>query len=338
MNPQPIRLVVTTTIPATAFDFMRGQLCWLSAQGFEVHLVSSPGALLDQAGRREGVATHAIPMRRELAPVADLVSLGRWLRLLRRLRPDVVAYGTPKAGLLAGLAAMATGTRRRVYLLRGLRFAGASGARRTLLRAVEQLTCATAHVVVAVGPSLADAAVRAGVVPAGRVVVIGDGSSNGVDPELFQPPTDAQRTDARVMAGLPAATGGGPVIGFVGRLAADKGLECLDAAYQLLAEQVPGVRLLLIGGTEPDATAVRARLVQEQSAALARKGRADMVRSPAGTRPRRPASRWRTRTPRGGAAVRTDRSRPVSGLASRRSRTAPLTSSSHGRGHSGGVT
>jgi glycosyltransferase involved in cell wall biosynthesis len=241
---RPPRLVVTTTIPNNAHDFMRGQLNWLARQGLEVHLVSSPGALLDATGEREGVSTHPLPMRRYIAPAADLLAFWRWLMLLRRLRPDVVACGTPKAGLLAGVASTVLRVPRRVYVLRGLRYEGARGIRREVLRILERASCAAAHVVVAVSPSLALAAVRSGVVPADKVVMLGHGSSNGVDPGTFRPPTWKERSAARSAAGVPPNA---VVVGFVGRLTPDKGLDCLESAFECLSVRNPDVWLLLVG-------------------------------------------------------------------------------------------
>jgi glycosyltransferase involved in cell wall biosynthesis len=244
---RPPRLVVTTTVPLTAWSVMHGQLRWLAGQDVEVHLASSPGHLLDRTAEREGVTAHVLPMRREFSPVADLISLGRWLALLRRLRPDAISCSTPKAGLLAGLAGAVLRVPRRVYVLRGLRYEGERGVRRRLLRTLERLSCAAAHLVVAVSPSLAAEVVRSGVVPRRKVLVIGDGSSNGVDPRRFRPPTLAERAAARAAAGVPRDAF---VIGFVGRLAPDKGLACLEQAFAELRRRLPEARLLLVG--EPD--------------------------------------------------------------------------------------
>ncbi|MGW5667242.1 glycosyltransferase family 4 protein [Micromonospora sp. NPDC003776] len=241
---RPLRLVATTTIPETASSFLHGQLRWLARHDVQVHLVSSPGPVLDRVAAREGVMAHGLPMRREFAPVADLRSLGRWLLLLRRIRPDVISCGTPKAGLLAGLAGVILRVPRRVYILRGLRYEGAHGLRRTVLRMLERLACASAHVVVAVSPSLAAVVTRSGVAPSHKVLVIGDGSSNGVDGRRFRRPTRAERAAARAAIGLPPDAF---VVGFVGRLALDKGLACLEEAFAELRRRVPAARLVLVG-------------------------------------------------------------------------------------------
>ena len=57
----------------------------------------------------DGVTALAVPMEREMAPLRDVVSLWRLWRLMRRLRPDICHPGTPKTGLLGGLAAFLAG-------------------------------------------------------------------------------------------------------------------------------------------------------------------------------------------------------------------------------------
>src|SRR4030042_1529952 len=97
-------LVHVTTIPET-FNFFRGQINYLKAQGFEVHAVSSGGGSLIEIGEREAITTHAIDMTRKIDPLKDLIALAKLYRLFRGIRPDIVHANTPKAGLLGVLAA-----------------------------------------------------------------------------------------------------------------------------------------------------------------------------------------------------------------------------------------
>jgi glycosyltransferase involved in cell wall biosynthesis len=80
-----------------------------------------------------------------------------------------------------------------------------------------------------------------------RIDVIGSGSSNGVDTNRFQPPTEDQRLMSRASLGV---NPGEVVIGFVGRLHADKGLQLLVDAVSNLARDDPRIRLLLVGNAE----------------------------------------------------------------------------------------
>ncbi|MGH9464666.1 MAG: glycosyltransferase family 4 protein [Thermoanaerobaculia bacterium] len=245
----PPRLVFVVTHGLTAATLMRGQLRFLAERGFEVHLLASPGPELDRAAAAEGVAMHPLPIQREIAPLADLASVARLTRALRHLRPDLVNSGTPKAGLLGSLAAAAARVPRRVYTLRGLRLETARGSRRIVLAASERIAVRLAHRVVCVSESLRERAVQLRLVPEVKTRVLGAGSSNGVDAERFRPAgaDDARGACLRRELGL---AGGAEVIGFVGRLTHDKGIEDLLHAFGQVGERRPKARLLLVGDFE----------------------------------------------------------------------------------------
>lgn len=97
-------IVVGVTCAETCL-VLKGRLRALRSAGFRVVLITNPGPLLDCIANEEGIATVAIPMRREIAPLRDMVSLWRLFCALRQLQPDLTEFSTPKAGLLGNLAA-----------------------------------------------------------------------------------------------------------------------------------------------------------------------------------------------------------------------------------------
>ena len=212
----------------------------LREAGFRVLLVSSPGELLDRTAEREGVERIAISMRRGIAPCADIVALLRLWWLIGRSKPDLVEFSTPKAGLLGTLAATLRGVPRRVYMLRGLKLETTTGLKRRILLAAERLASRCAHVVLCNSESLRAEALALGVAPAGKLSLLGQGSSNGVDIDLFSPGP----SDVREQLGIPRDA---PVVGFVGRLTRDKGLPELMQAFDLILRAEPSARLLLVG-------------------------------------------------------------------------------------------
>lgn len=241
------RLAYVVTHPVSADLLLRGQLAFMREQGFDVTILAAPGAALERVRDREGVRAIAVPMSREIDPRADPVSLVRLTTALRALRPDIVNAGTPKAGLLGMLAARAIGAPVRIYLLRGLRLETARGATRKILGATERIAAACAHDVVCVSRSLEKRVVEGGWVPRGKALVVGAGSSNGVDTERFRRSDhkmEEGRTRLRDIGIQPAA----PVIGFVGRLVEDKGVRELLDAFELIRARVPRAVLLLVGG------------------------------------------------------------------------------------------
>lgn len=232
-------ILVGITHPQTCL-VLGSRLRALRMAGFRVVLVASPGELLDRTAQKEGVERIGIPMERGIAPIADLVSLLRLIVLLFRIRPEIVEFSTPKAGLLGMLAATLCGVKRRVYLLRGLKLERAKGLKRKLLLGAEFLSCACAHQVLCNSESLLLEALGLHIVSPNKVRMLGDGSSQGVDLSRFSP------GPGKVRARLGWASEN-RVIGFVGRFTRDKGIPELIEAFESIATSDPFARLLLVG-------------------------------------------------------------------------------------------
>jgi glycosyltransferase involved in cell wall biosynthesis len=251
-------IVVTSGLITT---FFRGQIAALRQAGFRVTFICRRRP---EAGplAAEGCEVITVPMEREIAPFHDLRSLWILWRTLRRLRPDITNVGTPKAGLLGGIAARLAGVPVRIYTIHGLRLETASGWKRKLLTWTERVSCANAHHVRCVGPSLRQRVVELGLADPGKAYVVAAGGANGIDCEQFRrtPERIAAARELRRTLAIPDAA---PVIGFVGRMVRDKGIHELYAAYILLKASHPDLHLLLVGDFEegdPVDPAVRAGL------------------------------------------------------------------------------
>ena len=258
-----ITFVVTAAISTV---FFRGQLAYLTSNGFDVDFVSSPGERLE-AMRSEGATPCAVSIEREIAPLKDMVSLWRLWRFFRRTRPDLVVAGTPKAGLLGTLAARLAGVPHVVYTLHGLRLETASGWKRRLLWSTEWLACRFAHQVRSVSPSLRKRMIALGLVTPERCMVNGPGTSNGVDIEHWRRTSAADATGRRTRQAL-GISASALVVGFVGRLTRDKGIVDLYSAFARLRPAYPGLRLLLVGDFErgdPVPAALRVRIEADKA-------------------------------------------------------------------------
>ena len=233
------RIVVGVTNAQTCL-VLKGRLRALREAGFQVTLVASPGPLLAACAEAEGVEAVGIPMERDLAPLRDLVSFWKLMRLLGRVRPAITDFSTPKAGLLGNLAAWMLGIPWRVYTLRGLKLQGAHGWKWRLLLWAERVSARCAQVVLCNSVSLRDDALALAIASAEKLRLLGDGSSNGVDLERFSPGSDAMRKQLGFGSDE-------PVIGFVGRLTRDKGVPELMAAFENVLIREPSAWLLLVG-------------------------------------------------------------------------------------------
>lgn len=244
-----VKLVHITTVPYQ-LAYFRGQSHYLQARGFSIHAISSPGDLLEEVRKTEGIEVSTVSMAREIDLTSDIVTLWRLWRLLRTLRPDIVHAHTLKAGLLGTIAARAAGGKTVMLSIFGLGQMTRTGAAQQLLNFITRLSCYLADRVWCDSFSMRDYLIAHHLCPAKKLVVLGQGSVNGVDAEgIFSPATNgpAAREAIRSRYNIPEDA---PVLGFVGRVVADKGMHELTAAWRVLRDYHPTMHLLLVGPFE----------------------------------------------------------------------------------------
>jgi glycosyltransferase involved in cell wall biosynthesis len=219
---------------------LRSRIRALRDAGYSVGVISSPGPHLDRLAADGGLTIYSIPMRRGIAPLADLGAFLRIFVVLLRFHPSIVDFSTPKAALLGLTASWLLRIPVRIHTLRGLRLESARPTFRPLLLAAERLTAACAHVVLCNSPSLRGEATAHAIAPPAKLRLLANGSSNGVDLDRFQPAP----TDLRVRYAIPHDA---LVLGFVGRLTRHKGIPELLDAFDRIHATMPQTWLLLVG-------------------------------------------------------------------------------------------
>ncbi|MFO8062957.1 MAG: glycosyltransferase, partial [bacterium] len=148
-NKQKVLARVATN--AITLDILlKGQLRYLS-QYYKVLAIASGEEILDLIRKREGVSTIHVKMNREIRLVKDIGSLISLIIIFFKNRPYIVHVNTPKASLLAMIAAKICKVPHRLYTVTGLRFETTTGLQRTLLMFMEKITCFCATKVIPEG-------------------------------------------------------------------------------------------------------------------------------------------------------------------------------------------
>jgi len=196
-----------------------------------------------------GLSVVEVPMRRGLAPAADLTSLIRLVRCVRRMRPDVIHAHSSKAGFLSRLAGVVCGVPV-VYTPHVFSFLMDCGkGRRRLYRFLERCVRGATAALVAVSEEEMREALALGYARE-RIRLV----PNGVSAPARQEPACA-RAVLRV--------------GFFGRLTRQKGPDLLLEAAADVVAHVPQVRFEVYGEGEM-AGALRAQIEKSQLAACVR--------------------------------------------------------------------
>ena len=239
-----LKLIRTSTIPASLENLLKGQLKMLSKY-YNVLAVSSPGDDMETIEEREGVRTIAIPMERRISLIKDFISLIRLIVLFAKERPDMVHSITPKAGLLSMLAAWITRVPVRMHTFTGLVFPTATGKMQKLLIAMDRLTCFCATHINPAGEGVKRDLVNYNITSK-PLHIIANGNVNGIDLEYFD------KTPEVVEKACSYKKEGTFTFCFVGRMVRDKGINELVHSFLRLYQKDERVRLLLVGPFEKE--------------------------------------------------------------------------------------
>ena len=234
-----------TASPATLHAFMRNHLLALMGQ-YNITAVANFDASHFAGDWMPGVRLVSLPIERRIDLVADLRALIGLFLLFRREGFDAVHSITPKAGLLAMMAARLAGVPHRIHWFTGQVWVTHKGFARNLLKTADRIVAMCANHLLADSFSQLDFLETETVVAKRLASVIGYGSISGVDLGHFHPDATL-RNKMRKEWGLPQKA---CLLLFAGRLNQDKGILDLALAFAELSRRRNDVWLVVVGHDE----------------------------------------------------------------------------------------
>lgn len=254
------KLFRVTTVPESLNILLRGQHKFMSTNGFEVIGISSAGNALYEVSQEEEIRVIEINMSRKITPIKDFLSVYNLYKLIKKEKPIIVHSHTPKAGVVAMMAAKIANVPIRLHTVAGLPLMEAKGIKRKLLNFVEKVTYACATKVYPNSKGLYDFIVEEELISSIKMKIIANGSSNGIDTSYFDSEriSEEQRHELRTKLNIQKTDF---VFVFVGRLVGDKGInELIDAFARIKGSNV---KLLLVGGLESDLDPLKSETIHE---------------------------------------------------------------------------
>lgn len=249
-NTMP-KLIRITTAPLSLKYLLSGQMKYMNEHGFEVLMVSSDGKEWPDLLANEKCRNMIVPMTRQITPFKDIISLWRLYRLFRKEKPAIVHSHTPKAGLLAMLAAKFAGVKIRIHTIAGLRFMTAKGMKRRILVFMEKLTAKAAHHVWPNSYSLLAYIKEHKLVKESKLEVMGHGSSNGVNLDRYSPAA----LNIEKLEEIKKQVAYDPQYRYLlnmGRIVRDKGIDEVLKTFSVVQKKNPALKLIVLGAFEDD--------------------------------------------------------------------------------------
>ena len=240
------KFCIITTIPGS-LKFFKGQLNYIS-NTFDVVAISSEKEKLIEFGKKEDIAIHYIPMKRNISLLDDCKSLFQFINYFKRDCPDIVHGNTPKGAFLSMLAAKLTGISIRIYMCHGLRYQGSQGGMKVLLKLMEKLTCLCATRILCVSAGVKKTLIKDSICKQHKLNVVFNGSANGIDTSYYN---REKLPDLNIWKTKLGINDNDFVYCYAGRIVKDKGINELvnafDRLQQILQEKI---HLIIVGRLE----------------------------------------------------------------------------------------
>lgn len=247
MDQYKAKICHVATVDITIKFLLMSQLKFLMDQGYQVHVVCSPGTLMEDIWQ-EGIIVKGIEIKRKISPFSDIITLLRLFFYFKKEKFDVVHTHSPKPGLLGQLAARMAGVPVIIDTVHGLYVTKDSSLfKRIFFISLKKLAAQCSTIIFSQNREDIATMVRERIAKPEKIIYLG----NGIDIAKFNAENFSRSfiEDKKKELGLPT---NGNIIGTVGRLVKEKGYLELFEAMKIVLKQYPESMLLVIGPEEPE--------------------------------------------------------------------------------------
>lgn len=192
---------------------------------------------------------HFVPVHMERGiNLAGFKAIIEMVKILKRENFDYIQYSTPNASFYASIAAFLAHSPIRVYGQWGIRYVGANGIGRTILKSLEKTTCLLSTHIRPVSKKNMQFAIEEGLYKSNKSHVIGNGGTIGVNLKEFNIANkETQKSEVLKQYNIDENAF---IFGFVGRLSKDKGSIELLKAFRRITDNGYDCKLFVVGNNE----------------------------------------------------------------------------------------
>lgn len=195
---------------------------------------------------------HPLPVeiKRSTDPLSDIKAIFSLCKIIKEKKINKIVGHSPKGAMVAMIAGKLAGINTRIYFRHGIFYETTHGYKRMLLKNIDRLSGNFASKVVCVSKAVKKISEEDKLNSKKKNVILGRGTCNGVDSTSRFNPYLKDSDEIGLLSKKMNINEDDFVVGFVGRIVKDKGIEDLVEAWKLLCMDHKNVKLLLIGPIE----------------------------------------------------------------------------------------
>lgn len=239
------------TVSFVINHFFGRQFVYLSKiDNYRFHVACSKSDELFRLSDELNFIPVPVNISRSISILNDVVALFKLYLYIKRNNVSSVFGHTPKAGFLAMLASFLAGCKVRIYFRHGLFFQTSTGLSRIFHTLVEKSSGFLATKVVCVSNDIYNLSISLCLNNPSKSVILSKGTCNGIDVDLRYNKSLIATNKIVALRKELGLDNDSIVVGYVGRLVRDKGIDLLLESWKLLLIKYPNLKLLLVGPFE----------------------------------------------------------------------------------------
>ena len=189
-----------------------------------------------------------IKMKRGIS-ISGIISIYQLYKIFKKEKFDLIQYCTPNASLYSSLAGRLAGIKNRLYCQWGIRYVGFTGIKRKVFKLLEKITCHNSTWIEPDSFGNLEFSHKEGLYSENKSSVVWNGSASGIDFEKFDiSKKEIWKNEIKTRYNLKDNL----VIGFIGRIDKDKGINELLEAFKNL--NTKSIKLLIVGPNDKPET------------------------------------------------------------------------------------
>lgn len=245
---QKIKILHVIHVPFAIPYFLGDQLSYFKdTYDAEIHIACSSSESLIKLSKKWGFTPMELNISRKISPVKDIISIIKLIFYIKKNNFNVVVSHSPKGALIGTIAAFICGVENNIYVRHGLFYETSTGFRLKIFLNLEKTISYFSAKVICVSKSILDKSVADKITNPKKMLMINKGSFNGIDSMIKFNPSNYSDNLVKLLKKKYNISNNEIVIGFVGRLSKDKGVQELYEAWEILKQKYDSIKLILIG-------------------------------------------------------------------------------------------